>query len=538
MLNTMGSANLLQLFGITIVLVASVNLLTGFYCTNNNDFDLGRDVDGIKKALFITSQSGNYDFDLNRNTDRIKTDLQINKQKTFDVSRTNPKISQSNSNSLSETDDHKLPKWVTDYFKWHNEMRAKYPGTKIIEDPSAPKALIRICTGGLCGGLHDRLGQLPMDLYLASETNRMLFIHWIKPSRLDEFLVPPDLNGDFVDKKNIEYSIDWRLPDIRELGTVGKTRHCIDRMNEHPKLLGNVQGQKKLSKGDDKPIFEDFFEKNIQNLTEGILKDERVVTFEILGHLSEKYLEDRWKSAGETDMIHQTPSFGKIFLSFFQPNPNVMAVYKEAQSQLGLVPHTYTAVHCRVRHPGGYSKGKAYKGIYAGKADRYIPEFVADFKDDMTKSAIRAIKCASTLPDNDSKKAPYYFMSDMSDLVTYVVFNLTDDKYISSHPEWFEDPTSVNATAKDLVSKNRVVAREQTTQNLHIDKARPTDLANYYPSFVDLFLGIAARCVVFGIGNYAAFAAKISHTDCLMKYQNQLYGAEKDASKATFCNIE
>ncbi len=38
-----------------------------------------------------------------------------------------------------------LPAWIQNYISWHQEMRAKFPGKAIIEDPDAPPVLVRIC---------------------------------------------------------------------------------------------------------------------------------------------------------------------------------------------------------------------------------------------------------------------------------------------------------------------------------------------------------------------------------------------------------
>jgi hypothetical protein len=90
----------------------------------------------------------------------------------------------SNSNLLPKTQD--LPIWIQEYMTWHREMRNKYQGKAIIEDINAPPVLVRTCLG-LCGGLHDRLGQLPLDLYLAYKTKRVLLLKWIKPQPLGTF---------------------------------------------------------------------------------------------------------------------------------------------------------------------------------------------------------------------------------------------------------------------------------------------------------------------------------------------------------------
>jgi len=55
--------------------------------------------------------------------------------------------------------DDTMPRWVSDYIAFHNEIRSRFPGAQLFTDPEAPKILMRICLG-LCGGLNDRLGHL------------------------------------------------------------------------------------------------------------------------------------------------------------------------------------------------------------------------------------------------------------------------------------------------------------------------------------------------------------------------------------------
>ena len=100
--------------------------------------------------------------------------------------------------------NHEWPRWLADYFKWHAAIRAKFPGDALFTHPDAPKLLIRLCLG-LCGGLNDRLGQLPMDLYLANQTKRVLLISWMRPYPLERFLVPN--------------TFDWTIPATQNLKT-------------------------------------------------------------------------------------------------------------------------------------------------------------------------------------------------------------------------------------------------------------------------------------------------------------------------------
>jgi len=64
---------------------------------------------------------------------------------------------------------------------------------------------------GRCGGLHDRLGQLPWDIYLAMRLKRVLLISWQRPRALENFLLPPEANKDTL-------VIDWTIPESQLFG--------------------------------------------------------------------------------------------------------------------------------------------------------------------------------------------------------------------------------------------------------------------------------------------------------------------------------
>ena len=97
-----------------------------------------------------------------------------------------------------------IPKWMKEYFYWHKEQ---YELLLSNSNPNNDKSSIRYylveCTARYqhCGGTADRLGPLPFHVYHAAISKRLLLIHWTKPCKLEEFLVPP------------MGSIDWRVPD-------------------------------------------------------------------------------------------------------------------------------------------------------------------------------------------------------------------------------------------------------------------------------------------------------------------------------------
>jgi hypothetical protein len=97
-----------------------------------------------------------------------------------------------------------LPDFYHEYFQWHAEQM-----NELKEDPTqweSKKYLIMECYANMhgrqylkCGGLSDRLRSLPMLLWLAHQSKRILFIAWTKPKMLEAFLEPSSI-------------MDWRIP--------------------------------------------------------------------------------------------------------------------------------------------------------------------------------------------------------------------------------------------------------------------------------------------------------------------------------------
>lgn len=389
--------------------------------------------------------------------------------------------------------DDTMPRWVSDYIAFHNEIRSRFPGAQLFTDPEAPKILMRICLG-LCGGLNDRLGQLPFDLYLANQTRRILFIYWVKPWQLEYFLQPNGLN--------------WTVP----LGVKGfkPSLSKFRRANfDHVKTIPLFPFS---GPGEEGEAGEENLDDAIHRVLQGKESHHRVLALRTVGHLIEDDLEARLKSLGETDMIHQTKTFGRIFSTFFKPSPGVVAELDAARVQMGLKHgESYTAVHCRVRHPRGRKKG-ANVGINPDyKADKVGLPFVGEDKDYAISVATTALQCATHLSKNANE--PIYFFSDSSDLVRYMTTGLTSQLLTQS-----------DIATKNSIANINVVARNMTLENVHIDKQKGKHVHEYYGSFVDLILAAEARCLTYGVGNYAVFAAKISGTDCVQRHRREMWG--------------
>jgi hypothetical protein len=111
-------------------------------------------------------------------------------------------------------------------------------------------------------------------------------------------------------------------------------------------------------------------------------------------------------------------------------------------------------------------------------------------------------------------------------------------------------PTNTNASTTDkeeavslllyhLVQHKglHVVARTDafSKETLHLDKQKNQPAASYYATFVDLIVAIHAKCVVYGVGYYAAFAAKLSVTRCAYMYQKEAWGEQVSKKQAKIC---
>lgn len=403
-----------------------------------------------------------------------------------------------------------LPAWIRNYIHWHRETLAKYPGDELFDNPDAPNVIIRTCLG-LCGGLHDRLGQLPWDLYLANQTNRVLFIKWERPKALENFLVPNE--------------IPWSLP-------VTKGFEEIRAVRAHKEFFESYL--------DDRPeeaFWKTELDASIERANTGEFKDIKVLRHRILGHLDEKVLEQRLRDLGETDMIHWTPSFGHLFWAFFKASRGVQAELDLVYKEFDMSPGHYSAVHCRVRHPKAtpsnvYIKGKSN----SHPADKSGLPWYGDNRDFAISVATKAVYCARTLLDGVEKKEPIYFFSDSNDLVRYMAHELTSPIFLKANATLLRNATDVDA--RKAIAPISLIAREMTMENAHIDRQKGRDAPAYYGTFVDFLLATNARCVTYGIGYYAIFAVKISGISCKLVYQEEEWGGREGTKIAPKCSKE
>ncbi|CAJ1958244.1 unnamed protein product [Cylindrotheca closterium] len=422
-----------------------------------------------------------------------------------------------------------FPQWIQDYVQWHQKVRQEFPGMELFDNPNAPPLLIRTCLG-LCGGLHDRIGQLPWDLYLAHKTKRLLLISWQRPRSLENFLLPSPL-------------LDWRVPSQAQFGfdDIRKVRNETQMFEGFPEANPTDE------------FFQKDFDIALERAMVGSYSKIRVLRHRFLGHLYQDVLEERLlkeELMPDSSSLHIAPLFGKIFWLFFRPSPPVHAKFVQVLEELQLTPQAYTAVHCRVRHPKAFSYGATVLGKNpAYPADKTGLPWEGETREAALGVALKALQCAKSLTtagdndtggNNNNNKNKVYFLSDSNDLVSHICQELPSGGSSSISYNWTlpELQHLVVSNKKQTNDDNdhglTVLSRDPTEENAHIDRQKGRPPEAYYDTFVDLLVVMHAQCVVYGVGYYAAFGAKISGTPCQYIYQKEAWGAQSN-KEAEIC---
>ena len=234
------------------------------------------------------------------------SDRRTNDDKSAPYSPEQSKLNQQQ--STNSNNNPLLPKWLSDYFDWHISMRKQFPGESILTHPDSPGVLIKSCAYK-CGGLHDRLGGLGWDLYLANQTRRVFMIHWCIPAPIEHYLVP-----------NI---VDWTVP-YNESSSILDERLFSNTTEQHihcDRAVGDwhglFDGYVEYMQG------EDFFERNVDlaldRAIHGNYSKIKILRYKVLG--VDQRLEQRLLMRhNETDPIAWSDAFPAMFWTLFKPS--------------------------------------------------------------------------------------------------------------------------------------------------------------------------------------------------------------------------
>ena len=378
---------------------------------------------------------------------------------------------QSSSSTKSTNNANPLPKWLSDYFNWHIQMRKKYPGDTILTHPDSPGVLVKVCAYK-CGGLHDRLGGLGWDLYLANQTRRVFLIHWCIPAPIENYLVPnlidwtlPYDEDDDDDTNNTTTRYDW---DERLFSNTTEAHIHCDRAVEQ--WHGLFDGFVEYMQG-----HTEFFEKHvdiaIDRAVHGNYSKHKVLRYKVLG--VDQRLEQRLLVRhNETDPIAWSDAFPALFWTLFKPSEGLQIELDGAFRDMKIsTPFDYNAppfyaIHARIRHPRGHV-GQEIEGK-KGNPDKTGLIFDGATKQFAINVAQHALECAQKkhLEQHALQLPEYAFYADSEELVEYM-----GNEY----------------------SSDGVRVRNMTgVEVLHIDRQQQHPPESYYSAFVDLFVAAQA----------------------------------------------
>ena len=145
--------------------------------------------------------------------------------------------------------------------------------------------------------------------------------------------------------------------------------------------------------------------------------------------------------------------------------------------------------------------------------------------------ATKALQCAGT--STSSKQV--YFLSDSNDLVRHVTKELPGADIADLNYNWTSPELKKLVSPSETSEGLTVVARDVSEETAHLDRQKGRPATAYYDTFVDLLIVMHAGCVVYGIGYYAAFGAKLSGTPCRYLYQQEEWGPQS-TKNAKVCN--
>lgn len=384
--------------------------------------------------------------------------------------------------SHSPVKEQQLPKWIQDYFSWHRRMRREWNG-KLLHKNSTKLLIFRNFNG-----LHDRLHDLPLAVYLANRSQRLLMMRWSSPAPLEEFLVP-----------NMHY-MDWTVP-----------QDIARQVDSSPPNLFNGQDVPNVfaAESDHRDY---FWNTAIDKYVHSNRKEPILLLQQHLRLHPDPEFVRLLQRAGESNPIYGNAAYGHLWHAIFQPSPPLQDYINRQKAAMGIANgQPYIAVHLRSRYPSYFNGSMQWDGNglqFSGKP-----------KEITVRATLHALQCARTLQTTNitttSKDEPIYLFTDSANLTDYFAHQL-----LSNTTSLHDD---IDEEAKRIVSQLHIVARTDVAhdETLHLQqKARVAGPASYYNIFADLYLAMQARCILYGVGGFGRFGAQLSHTRCYRQHHD------------------
>jgi hypothetical protein len=346
---------------------------------------------------------------------------------------------------------------LVEYFEWHREQISHLDPTNW----KHKKYLILRCVREdiKCGGLSDRLKPLPLLIAVAAQSKRIFLIRWEVPARLEEFLVPNQLN----------WSVPiWMQPHLQAMSRSRRTS------NPDRQLLVTNGAQDMANRRRRAKVI--VWEALVQDLYGGSGVYRNIVTDTVNA--------TRWN--GEVGGVFYNgwdlyqSVYHDLFRALFSPSEPVAALVQEKMDSAQLKPGMYAMAH--------------YRAFYAIEGKKELRS-----NSTLSRYAVHAVECAASLRPG----VPVYFASDSK-------------KAVDTVRNYAQGGANRNITVVTFASD------ETEEEALHIGKvhdweSRPP--SDFYPTFVDLLLMANGRCLAYGQGGFGQYAALLSYdASCTIRH--------------------
>ena len=161
------------------------------------------------------------------------------------------------------------------------------------------------------------------------------------------------------------------------------------------------------------------------------------------------------------------------------------------------MPNQYSSVHLRMKYPVDEIKND---GGFSFQRQKSL----------ITGWATNAVNCAAKLHPN----ATIYVSSDSSQTIAYLLEE--------SH---FTKNYTYATKHKKHQSVVKLVARDYSSENPHINFAKNLEPDGFMSIFEDLFIMGLGKCVAHGVGGYGRLAAALSGGECVTQHRQYESGS-------------
>lgn len=186
--------------------------------------------------------------------------------------------------------------------------------------------------------------------------------------------------------------------------------------------------------------------------------------------------------------------YHEIFRLLFSPTEALTNRVESTMKSLQILPKQFSSVHLRVKYPVRVDGQRINEHTFTFQ----------QYKNQVVTWATNAVNCAAELHPNST----IYVSSDNNDTIGY----LLEESRFAQH---YIDATKHKK--HPLVVK--VVARDYSNENHHVNFSPSTDIDSFMNVFEDLFIMGLGKCVAHGVGGYGRLGAALCGGECVMAHR-------------------